>query len=128
MALKSLWARWTAVDRSLGFLLIVVVLCSIYATWGRPAGSEVLIYQGDRLFYAGPLNQDRQLRVKGPLGTTQVNIHAGAVSVTDSPCPRKICIGMGRVKQSGDLLACVPNEVVVRIAGQETGAYDLLSR
>ena len=55
---------------------------------------------------------------------------AGRASSTP-PVPRKICIGMGAIARTGSILACVPNHLLVRIAGKEGKKpkdYDLLSR
>lgn len=128
MALKALWQRTTVVDRGLILLLAVAALASLPLLLERDVGKQVMVYAGERLVFAGPLNQERQLDVHGPLGDTRVEIHGGKVRVLDSPCPRKICISMGVAYRSGDLLACVPNRVVVRIEGEAEEGYDLLSR
>lgn len=130
MALSSLWARITATDRLLMALLVLAAIASLWLSIGRPAGRFVVIYEGERIAFTAPLSQERQIELHGPLGVTQVVIAAGKVRVVSSPCARKICIGMGEIERSGDLLACVPNRVVVRIEGEEDaeGDYDLLSR
>jgi hypothetical protein len=128
MALSSLWRRVTRTDLCLIFLLLLALVASLFWSLGRGPGAQVVIYTGETLAFVGPLNQERQLAFEGPLGITQVEIAHEAVRVTDSPCPRKVCIGMGEVQRSGDLLACVPNRLVVRIEGEAAGGYDLLSR
>jgi len=127
MALSSLRQRITRTDYWVIGLLTLALILSLGLSLNRKPGAQVLVYTGDKLAFAGPLQQDRRLEFEGPLGTTQVDISGGQVRVIASPCPRKICIGMGEVHRSGDLLACVPNRVVVRIEG-EAGGYDLLSR
>ena len=127
MALSPLWKRITKIDWWLIGLIVLVAIVSLWFSIGRPAGRTLLIYEGETLAFSAPLAQDREILLHGPLGETQVKIVAGKVRVTSSPCPRKICIGMGEIQSSGDLLACVPNRVVLRIEGEE-GSYDLLSR
>ena len=127
MALSSLWERLTRIDRWLILFLFILVIVSLWFSIGRSTGHLVVIYEGERLAFTAPLSQDRHIALQGPLGETQVEIIAGKVRVISSPCPRKICIGMGEVHRSGDLLACVPNLVIVRIEGEES-TYDLLSR
>jgi len=117
----------TGTDRWLMVLLVLVAIASLWVSLDRPAGRSVAIYEGERLAFTAPLSQERQIALHGPLGETLVEISGGKVRVLSSPCARKICIGMGKIQRSGDLLACVPNRVVVRIEG-EVGDYDLLSR
>jgi hypothetical protein len=57
-----------------------------------------------------------------------LSIHDGRACILSSPCPLKICMGMGKVSRAGELLACVPNELLVRIEGiQEERSHDLIS-
>ena len=60
---------------------------------------------------------------------TRLEIAADSVWVVSSPCPNKTCIGLGKAHQTGDLLACLPNQVNVRIAGgkRQQEQYDILS-
>ena len=127
MALSTLRARVTRTDLWLMLLLLLAALASLWFSLGRSAGQYLVIYEGDNLAFTAPLAQDRQIELHGPLGETLVAVSSGKVRVISSPCPRKICIGMGEIEHSGDLLACVPNRVVIRIEG-EGGEYDLLSR
>jgi len=67
----------------------------------------------------------------GPLGDTEITIAAGKVAVSRASCPLKVCMRMGAASQTGDLIACVPNRLVIRIEGPAAGRrgdYDLLSR
>lgn len=128
MALKALWRRTTRVDRALVLALALLSGFSLWVVVDREPGGQVVIYRGEEVAYVGPLSHDRLLNIHGPLGDTRVEIEAGRVRVLRSPCPRKICISLGQVWKSGDLLACVPNRVVVRIEGEEGRGYDLLSR
>ena len=129
MALKSLLARLTRVDRWLVLLTLAGTVVSLYLSLGRPVGRQVVVYLDEKIVFAGPLDQTRTIPVEGPLGETRIEIGHGKARVLSSPCPRKICIGMGAVGHSGDLLACVPNHVTLRIEGEKDDrGYDLLSR
>jgi hypothetical protein len=70
---------------------------------------------GGRTLY--PLDQDRLIAAKGPLGITTVHIQNHGVHVDDSPCTNKVCIAMGVIRSPGQFLACLPNRVFVRITG-----------
>jgi hypothetical protein len=64
-----------------------------------------------------PLNEDRLISAKGPLGITTVHIQGGGVHIEDSPCTNKVCIAMGVIRSSGQFVACLPNRIFVRITG-----------
>jgi hypothetical protein len=93
-------------------------------------GSRVLVTCGDELCFTAPLDQPRTLTVDGPLGQTKLVIDEKGARILESPCPRKTCVSMGSAKHTGDLLACVPNRILVHIEGSsgKEASYDLLSR
>ena len=129
---RSGWLeRLTPFDRKLVTLLTLLVLCSFLLPLQQGVGSQVVVSSGDNILFTAHLDQDQIVDLPGPLGITQIQIAAGAARVLSSPCSQKICIGMGPVSRSGDLLACVPNRLVVRIEGdaaEKEAGYDLLSR
>jgi hypothetical protein len=128
----SVWRqRLTPFDRKLVTALTLLVLSSFLLPLQQAAGSRLVVSSGDNILFVAPLNQDQQFELSGPLGSTKLQISNGAVRVLSSPCPQKICIGMGQVSRSGELLACVPNRLVIRIEGESAdreSGYDLLSR
>jgi len=133
VALKALWRRTRPGDRLVvGGLLAACGLLFVLLRPGAP-GREVVVERDGRVIFTAPLDRDRTVALKGPLGTTRLAIRDGAACIEASPCSHKVCIGMGRIARSGELLACVPNHLLVRVTGgshQDDSAapYDLLSR
>lgn len=125
------WQRLTPFDRKLAAILALAVLGSFLLPLQQGRGARVLVERDSRTIFTADLQRDQQVELKGPLGTTVLRIEAGSARIISSPCPQKICIGLGRASHAGDLIACVPNRLVIRIEGavaeQERG-YDLLSR
>jgi hypothetical protein len=64
------------------------------------------------------LSRRQTVEVEGLLGTTTISIDEGTVRFIESPCPHRLCIKKGPVSRVGDLIACLPNGVVARIAGK----------
>ena len=133
MALRALWRRTRPLDRLVVALLLL--FCGVLLVWLRPGppGRRVIVERDGKVVFTAPLDRDRVFAVSGPLGATQLAIHQGGVRIEDSPCPHKVCIGMGRIDRRGEIIACVPNHLLVRIdggpQGDRTGPdYDLLSR
>lgn len=123
--------RLTLFDRRLVLIIALLVLVSFLLPLRQGGGARVVITSGDRTVFVADLKQDRQVELTGPLGTTVLQIADGAAQVLSSPCRQKICIGLGKARHRGDLLACVPNRLVIRIEGDvavQEQDYDLLSR
>ncbi len=129
--IAALWGRMTPLDRVLVSTLLAGVAASLVLVARLPAGARVVAERDGRVVFSAPLDQPRTVRLSGPLGDTLLEIAAGRACVRDSPCPHKVCMGMGEVSRRGELVACVPNRLVIRIeGGREEGIppYDLLSR
>jgi hypothetical protein len=75
------------------------------------------------------LTPARRIEVPGPLGITVVDVGPDGATVRSSPCPNQICVGAGRITRPGEVVACVPNRVVLRLVGEgDRGAVDAVSR
>lgn len=120
----------TVLDRCILALLLLVCAALFRQAALAPPGRTLIVEKSGRVIFTAPLDQPRTAVLKGPLGETLVRIEDGHACVVSSPCRNQVCIGMGRITRSGQMLACVPNGILVRIEGEseEKAAYDLLSR
>jgi len=127
--MKALLRRMTGLDRLIVAVLLLTVLASFFLLGARPQGERVLVERAGRLIFTAPLAENRVVDLEGPLGLTRLEIRDGRARILSSPCPTKACIGMGAISRRGEMLACVPNQLLVRIDGEGGGAdHDLLSR
>lgn len=100
--------------------LAVALVTTMVVTCGftiyRPGGGEpvalVETREGRRYF---PLDQDAQIVVQGPLGSTVIGVHGGRVHIESSPCDNQTCVTMGWIGEEGGWVACLPNRVFVRV-------------
>lgn len=114
----------TRADRILVFALAALLL----AVWPIVASARV---SGQRAEISGPggtsyvdLSKDATLIIEGRTGDLTVVVERGAVRVKDAECPDRVCIETGRVSASGEVVACVPNGVVIRVTGGERDGFD----
>ena len=102
-----------------------------YFAGQKKEGSLVVVEQNGKAVFSDPLGRDREEVFSGPAGDTLMVIRNHAVYIGHSDCPRKICMAMGHIHHSGEVIACVPNRVLIRITGEEKPderEYDFLSR
>lgn len=131
MHIRELLAMTTLLDRVLAGTALLAVLAAFLLVTGSPPGSRVEVRAGGHVVFAAPLDEARRVEVSGPLGTTLLEIKDGAVRVIHSPCRQQVCVRMGAIHYHGEVLACVPNRVVVQVVGKAGGndpAYDFISR
>ena len=128
--MKAPWQVMIAGDWLIVLTLLGISLAGIAWLAAAPSGSFVVVTCGDQTCYTADLDQASSFHLDGPLGRTDLVIDEKGAYVTASPCPRKLCIAMGPARRSGDLVACVPNRIMLRIEGPpgKELPYDLLSR
>lgn len=71
------------------------------------------------------LEDHTTIEVEGRLGKSVIEISRKGARFIDSSCPNHLCVRRGWVSKSGDMVACVPNGVVVRIVGKRE--YDAIT-
>lgn len=106
-------------------VLLALALIGIGFCWqfihARLAAGEpmVAIYHGRTLLARYPLHvrQPVHYTALGDLGPAEIEIDRQGVHFTDSPCHGKNCIRAGHKHQIGDVIACVPNRILVAING-----------
>lgn len=105
----------------IGTLLVCALLSLFVLPGGRPRGAFAVVESADGSIRRLDLSTDQKVPVPGPLGETVVEVRDGRIRVRSSPCPHKICVQMGFRDRDGDVIACVPNRVVVHVVGMERG-------
>jgi hypothetical protein len=117
-AIKQLFTRFRPADLVILALSIIITISSFIIVYAKDNSELQVVIEGVGQSYVYPLSADETVRVRGPLGDTLVVIHHGAAHVEDSPCKNKLCIAMGEISQQGQWVACLPNQVFVRIIGK----------
>lgn len=118
----------TPLDRAIVLILLAGAATTFFYLGAGARGQRVVAEQNGRIVFAAPLDENRTASLTGPLGETVLSIRDGRARILSSSCPLKICMGMGEVSRAGELLACVPNGLLVRIEGPpEKRSHDLIS-
>ncbi len=118
---KHRWLSGTWGDR----LLLLIMLACIGFSWhfvhALAGGGEAMvdIYHGHRLLAQYPLHARRPVHfmARGELGVSEIVIDNRSVHFLESPCRNKLCILAGHKHKIGDMIACVPNRILVAIRG-----------
>jgi hypothetical protein len=103
------------------YLIIAVVIGLIIFLFSRSysldGAAKMVEITGSDFSGTYDPQQSLEVEVMGPLGVTVVNIEDGEAWVSESPCRDKICIKMGKVARPGEHAVCIPNRVIVQMAG-----------
>jgi len=113
--------------------ILVISLASYFAynmSLNRDIGEKyVVISIKGEVYKTIPLVESASeiMTLSSELGTNVINIEDGAVRVIEASCPDKLCIMDGKIYRPGEVLVCLPNQVVIEIKGQEQGEVDALT-
>jgi len=112
-------------DKILIAIVLAVNLLSIPFIFAvQKEGVDVIVEADNKLIGKYSLKKNQLISTLGPLGTTDIEIKDGQARIAQSSCSHKVCIKMGWIKHSGKIAACVPNKVVIRIAGENLNGMD----
>lgn len=112
-----------------GFMLFMAAAMFMFTPWilGNRSG-EIEIKSGPRTVGLFSLKNDALIDIKGAIGETRVAIKDGKAVIVDSPCANKYCKHMGPIGDSGGVLVCVPNEIIVGSVKQDRDGLDAVSK
>ena len=102
-------------------LALVVGLSAIglvlYGRYTAEAGGVLIVELAGAAPAVHALSNYGVLPVVGPLGVSEIEISSKGARVISAPCVHKICMRQGWMQRAGDVTACVPNGLVLRVAG-----------
>ena len=87
-----------------------------------PRAGTADVYLDGKLVATLSLSENKTLNVTE---TLVVTVKDGAVAVTESGCPDKICVNTGFVSGKGRTIVCVPERVAVVLSGE--GVADVVA-
>ena len=98
-----------------GIALGSLALMALGVTGGEGASAEV--YVDNVLVDKIDLANDGIYHYEGALGSVEVEVKGGAVRVSESGCPLKLCQRRGWVKRDGEIVVCLPNRLLIAVTG-----------
>ena len=104
----------------IGIVLALAATIALCQESGQTATGSVVadIYVAGELYESIPLVDGfREISVQGVGGVAIVCVEPDGVSVSDSDCPGKICQSFGKIRASGQTIACLPLRMLVVLRG-----------
>jgi len=102
-------------DAGIVLCALAAVAASFFLTYSGAGGSSLVNVQGENGQWVFPIDSVESIVVSGPLGDTVVEIAGGGARITSSPCLNQTCVSAGRIHESGQWAACLPNRVMMYI-------------
>ncbi|MGL4982975.1 MAG: NusG domain II-containing protein [Treponemataceae bacterium] len=89
---------------------------------------QEIIIKSSKNTWIYPLSENRAITAEGNLGETKIVVENSFVYFIDSPCTNKTCIASGKINNSNQWIACLPNQIFAYIKGNKNQEdFDLIS-
>jgi len=98
-------------------LLAAAVAVAASLRLGADGAARAAVRVGREIVVTLPLDRDVVQAVQGRLGPVTLQVAGGAIRITESGCAQRICVAMGAKRAPGEIIACVPNAVIVQLEG-----------
>ncbi|MCM1364594.1 MAG: NusG domain II-containing protein [Faecalibacterium sp.] len=114
-----------------GDILIIALLCIICILLFIPSfissGSKTaVIYLDGEVQHEIDLSKtEKEYTLE--VGGCTLTVDSDGVTFAKSTCPDKLCVKKGRLHESGDTMACVPNKVVVTVKSSGKSQFDAVA-
>ena len=92
-------------------VFLAAVVMFLFWFLGKKSGTTVTVTKDNEVIYSVPLNEDTVLDA----GTNVIIIENGKVWVKEANCKNQICVNHKPIKKTGEVIACLPNKVMVEI-------------
>ncbi len=92
-------------------VLILAVIIALFYFFSRDNGITVMVSKDNEVIYSVPLNEDTVIDIE----TNIITIKDGKVFVSEAKCKNQICVKHKPITEKGEVIACLPNKVIIEI-------------
>ena len=114
--------RWLFVS----VLTLAVLLVPVTLVLAGPDGTHATVTTPDDGTSVDLTSSGRHV-VAGLLGDVVLEVEDEAIRVVESPCPQELCLEMGPVSRSGEVIVCVPGGITI-VVGEPSAGVDHVVR
>ncbi len=108
-----------------GLIVLLAVGFFVYKkAFPAKKGSEVVVSVFGREYARFPLNENREFPISYLNNLNLLIIEDGYAYIKEASCPDGLCVHQGKINKSGEMIVCLPNEVVVTVEGPEESGVD----
>lgn len=101
-------------------IIFIIAICGLFfikSIQEQPYDKIIRITVGSKIYKEIPLKTDTEekINIETDHGWNLLVIKDGQVNIKDASCPDKICVNTSVASQLGDMIVCLPHEVIVEI-------------
>ncbi len=119
--------------KKLDVIIIIAVLavCGIVmlmlATGDTAPAADVFV-DGQRVMSVELKGEMREYTVSGALGELTLVAGADGIGIARADCPNHTCVRSGVISRGGQVIACLPNHVLIQLSGVPDEGVDAVAQ
>lgn len=86
----------------------------IYQTSGETGGKAEIIFN-DNVIDIINLEQNCDYHYNGSVSPVTVSVFNGKIRISESGCPRGLCMRQGEISREREIIVCIPNRIMITI-------------
>lgn len=95
-------------------ILLAAGMIFVFTISKKEPGKTVVVTINQTEYGRYPLFEDRTVEIKS-IGTNLLVIDSGSAYIKSANCPDKICVNHKPIHETGEVIVCLPNKLVVEI-------------
>lgn len=103
-----------------------LVIFSVYNAYMKPKDSLIVLIKAQDKEWIYRIDDSETVKISGPIGDTVVRILDNRAWVESSPCENQNCVATGFISKQGQWTACLPNNVLLMVLGNEDDDVDAI--
>jgi heptaprenyl diphosphate synthase len=112
-------------------LLLVTVALSISAAFlgssSKLGNLTTEIYENGVLMEVLPMDRSEEFTIETARGYNRIFITEGNVRIIDADCAALTCVHSGAINRDGEMIACLPHHLVVKVKSDWDSGIDVIS-
>ena len=109
----------------LGLSLLAGIASALSACPAKDGGSSyAVVTRGGVELARMPLSEDCRYVVSDADVRCVIETSDGAVRMAEADCPDRLCVASGPKSERGQVIVCLPNEIVIRVESEDDAAVD----
>lgn len=115
-------------DKAIFLFGLLLIITSYFYYWQTTPAAYAIIKSPQHDPLQISLDENQTYNIQGALGTSAIEVKHGKIRFVKSPCQNKFCIQHGWQQHHGDLTACLPNSISIRLASlnSDNARYDAI--
>lgn len=99
-----------------GILLAALGVLFVQQIFMKKEGGTAIVQIDGREIYRLNLQEETEILLEED-GYNKIVVKDGAVAVTEADCPDQVCVRTGGISATGEVIACLPHELIITIEG-----------